>query len=159
MFKKVTFITPIVTYSSLKEDKFLILNTQKHKSGIYRLINEVNNKSYIGSAKDFRVRFWVYFSFNRLIKSNMAINKAILKYGHKNFKLERLKYCDESCLIKEEQNYIDNYKPEYNILNKAYSSLNYKHTLNTKNKFKIRVFTDNAKLKISESAKRRIISE
>ena len=158
MFKKVTFITPIVAYSSFKEDKVLILNTEKHKSGIYRLINKVNNKSYIGSAKDLRVRFWVYFSFNRLIKSNMAIDKAILKYGHKNFKLEILKYCNESCLIKEEQNYID-YKPEYNILNKAYSSLNYKHTLNTKSKFKNLVFTDNARLKISESAKTRIISE
>ena len=59
---------------------------------------------------------------------NSLINKALLKYGYSKFKVEILEYCDRSDLIKREQYYIDLLKPEYNILQKAGSSLGYKHT-------------------------------
>lgn len=48
----------------------------------------------------------------------------MLAYGYNNFRLEILKYCDRSNVIKVEQDYIDRFKPEYNILTKAGSSLN-----------------------------------
>jgi len=45
----------------------------------------------------------------------MLINKALLKYGYSNFKIEILEYCEPSKCIEREQYYIDLLKPEYNI--------------------------------------------
>lgn len=58
----------------------------------------------------------------------MVINKALLKYGYSNFKLEILEYCDPKELTRREQYYMDLLNPEYNVLRKANSSLGYKHT-------------------------------
>jgi len=58
----------------------------------------------------------------------MAINKALLKYGYSQFKLDILEYCDTKDIVKREQYYIDYFNPEYNILKVAYSSLGYKHS-------------------------------
>ena len=49
----------------------------------------------------------------------MRIDRALLKYGYSKFKLEILEYCKISNLIEREQYYLDNLKPEYNILLKA----------------------------------------
>ena len=61
-----------------------------------------------------------------------------MAYGYNNFRLEILDYCDISKVIKVEQDYIDKLKPEYNILTKAGSSLNFKHYKETLDKFKYR---------------------
>ena len=61
-----------------------------------------------------------------------------MAYGYNNFRLEILEYCDRSNVIKVEQDYIDRFKPEYNILAKAGSSLNFKHSKQTLDKFKSR---------------------
>lgn len=61
----------------------------------------------------------------------MIINKALIKYGYSNFKLEILEYCDPKDIIKREQYFMDYLKPEYNVLNLAYSSLGYKHSKET----------------------------
>jgi len=58
----------------------------------------------------------------------MIIYKALLKYGHVNFKLEILEYCEPSKCIERENYYSKLLKPEYNILQKARSSRGYKHT-------------------------------
>ena len=60
----------------------------------------------------------------------------MLAYGYNNFRLEILEYCDRSNVIKVKQDYIDICKPEYNILTKAGSSLNFKHSKQTLDKFK-----------------------
>ena len=121
-------IIPLVIYNNIETEKASILKDNKGKTGIYRLTNLVNYKTYVGSANDLTIRFWVYFSKKRLINSNLAIYKAIIKYGYANFKLEILEYCDISVLLLREQYFIDNLKPEYNILSKAGSNLGYKHT-------------------------------
>jgi len=77
---------------------------------------------------DIVVRLYVYYSVKRLNESNMAIYKAFLKYGHSNFKLEILEYCEKENALFREQHYIDLLKPEYNINPIAGSSLGYKHT-------------------------------
>ncbi len=82
----------------------------------------------------------MYFNYNCLTKDNMLINKALLKYGYSNFKLEILEYCDKYNSIKREQFYINLINPNYNILKKAGSALGYKHT-------------EEAKKKISEAKK------
>ena len=61
------------------------------------------------------------------------------KYGHGNFILEILEYCDKSNLLEREQYYLDKLKPEYNILKYAYSMLGYKHTASSIEKLKLKI--------------------
>ena len=61
----------------------------------------------------------------------MLIQKALLKYGYSNFKLEILEYCNKDEVLSREQYYLDLLKPEYNIYQKAGSPLGYKHTEET----------------------------
>ena len=70
-----------------------------------------------------------YLSIKYLTKKasiyNSKIYNGLLAYGYNNFRLEILEYCDRS-YVKVEQDYIYRLKPEYNILTKAGSSLNFK---------------------------------
>jgi hypothetical protein len=60
-----------------------------------------------------------------------------LEYGYYSFKLEILEYCEPNVLIKREQYYLDNLKPEYNVLKKAGSMLGFRHSESTKKLFRI----------------------
>lgn len=85
-----------------------------------------------------RKRFKHYYSGSCLLrtKTTSAISNALLKYGYSNFTLEILEYCDSSETIKREQYYLDTFKPEYNILPVAGSSLGHKHSEETKAKLR-----------------------
>jgi NUMOD1 domain len=67
--------------------------------------------------------------------------------------LEILEYCDTDNLLKREQYYLDNLKPEYNILKIAGSVLGFKHSESTKKLLRItrlgRLFSETTRLKIS----------
>lgn len=63
-----------------------------------------------------------------MAKSNRPLERALLKHGYYNFSLEILEYCSPDSLLKREQYYLDNLKPEYNIVEKAGSTLGYRHT-------------------------------
>jgi len=67
--------------------------------------------------------------------NSYKISRALIKYGYANFSLTILEYCDKSNLVIREQYYFDELKPQYNILKIAGSSLNSKHTEETKVKF------------------------
>lgn len=61
----------------------------------------------------------------------MIICKALLKDGYSNFSFSILEYCEPNKCLDREQYYIDLFRasaPEYNVLQKAGSSLGYKHT-------------------------------
>ncbi len=92
----------------------------------------------------------------------MLINKALLKYGYSNFKLEIFEYCDKADTLKREQYYLDLIKPNYNILKLAGSALGYKHTEEAIRKIKTvklgRVRSEETKNKISESMKANILN-
>lgn len=60
------FVTPVVCYDNAELHKKSIIKQNWGKAGIYRWINKVNNKSYIGSSVNLTVRFNVYFNKNRL---------------------------------------------------------------------------------------------
>lgn len=62
----------------------------------------------------------------------MVINKALLKYGHENFSLTILAYCDIEAVIEREQSYFDTLNPEYNVLPLAGSSVSYLHSAESK---------------------------
>jgi len=74
------------------------------------------------------VRFYTYYSLASLASSNRPIDRALLKHGFSNFKLEILEYCVISQALVREQYYLDNMKPEYNIVKVAGSTLGYKHS-------------------------------
>jgi group I intron endonuclease len=122
-------------YENVFDMKKDILNENKGKSGIYMLTNKITKKIYIGLSKDLSNRFKNYFSLSYLkSKTNLIINKALIKYKYSNFSLTILEYCDKSDLKTREQFYIDKLNPQYNILKGAISSLNSKHSENTKTK-------------------------
>src|ERR1700679_3557271 len=89
-----------------------------------------------GSGVDLAKRLRSYYNENDLKKNSRPIQDALLKYGHNNFTLEILEYCDKTKLLDREQFYFDILNPEYNILKFAYSLLGFKHSLEDIEKFK-----------------------
>ncbi len=111
-------IIPKVTYNNTDIHKFIIYEENRNKSGVYRWVNKINGKSYVGSSKSLSNRFSLYYSLNSLkkeVKGSIIIRRALLKYGYSNFSLDILEYCESDVLITREQYYIDLLKPEYNI--------------------------------------------
>ena len=53
----------------------------------------------------------------------MYISRALLKHGYSNFSLTILEYCDKEKCIEREDFYLSSLNHEYNILEKAGSSL------------------------------------
>jgi group I intron endonuclease len=103
--------------------------------------NLTNGKKYIGSSVNLSRRFYAYYSEQsfkiQLQKEKSAIYSAILKYGHSNFKLEILEYCELSDVIDREGYYFNLLKPEYNLLPIAGSSLGYKYSEEARKKMSI----------------------
>lgn len=163
---------PIITYSNCELEKSRILADNKNKAVVYRWVNNINNKTYIGSSINLSVRLHKYYSIKHLTKYKTPIHNALLKYGFQNFNLEILEYCEEGINpVIREQYYFELLNPEYNILEKAGSSLGFKHSDETieffKNDRKIseetrnnlslaatgRIFTEEDKIKMSEIRK------
>lgn len=134
-----------------------LLEDNKQKCGIYKWVNKINGKSYVESSVNLSSRLSSYLSINYLTKRasiyNNKIYNALLAYGYNNFRLEILEYCDRSNIIKVEQDYIDRFKPEYNILTKAGSSLNFKHSKETLDKFKSRKLSAEALSNLKKKTK------
>ncbi len=81
------------------------------KSGIYKIINLVNKKIYIGSAVDLEKRFYGHLNSLRKQKHvNKHLQFSFNKYGEECFKFEIIEYCEREKLIEREQYYIDKYK-------------------------------------------------
>lgn len=116
----------------------------KGKGGIYSLVNTVNNKQYIGSAKDFFIRINEHLNYKN--NSNVALQKAFIKYGLDKFKLCIYEYftyeskiISHKSLTELETSYISKFDfgTLYNFSPIAHNNLGYKHT-------------DESKLKISK---------
>lgn len=120
---------PLVLYKNAMMDKNRIFKENKEKSFIYRWKNNLNDKDYLGSTFNAKSRLRTYFDKKSLVLGNMPIYKALLKYGHSNFSFEILEYCKLEDLILREQFYLDHFDFDYNILEKADSSLGFKHSI------------------------------
>ena len=153
-------IKPVVFYNC-NQDKGRILKENQKKAAVYRLVNNINNKTYIGSSVNCTNRFYKYFNLKYLTERRTPIHLALLKYGYKNFTLEILEYCEEGVNpITREQYYFSKLKPEYNILEQAGSSLGYKHTEATLDFFKNeRKVSDDTKKNLSIAATGRVLTE
>ena len=92
--------------------------------GIYQILNTTNGKHYIGSAVNFKARWRSHRHDLAHNKSGSHIlQKAWIKYGEQAFKFQPLITCSQSMLLHYEQQFIDQWKPEYNICKIAGSAL------------------------------------
>ena len=114
-------IIPVVRYANMDLDKFFVLKENINKSGIFRLVNNINGKSYISSSVNLTNKFIIYYSLSSLrkVKGSIIIYRALSKYGYSKFSLDIIEYCEKYNLISREQYYIDLLKPEYNIKYKS----------------------------------------
>jgi group I intron endonuclease len=115
------------------------------KSGIYRIINLVNEKCYIGSAVNLSDRKSQHFSgLKKNRHGNKHLQSSFTKYGEENFIFDIIEFCEKEKLIEKEQFWINSYKAKgeilYNICPIAGNMLGYK-------------FTEEQKKKLSESHK------
>ena len=88
----------------------------KQLSGVYQIVNQINNKCYIGSSIDINRRWTHHKSHLNADKhSNLHLQRAWNKYDEDSFEFEIICFCSKENILKYEQFYIDNLNPEYNI--------------------------------------------
>jgi group I intron endonuclease len=138
---------------------------------IYKLVNIINNKVYVGSAVDLDKRINEHFYKLGMNKhENSYLQRSYNKYGKENFKWEVIEYVkDKNMLIEREQYWIDKLQPYrkdigYNLSPSANSNLGFKHSEETKLQISINTsgiknhhygkpMAEKTKLKLSESQK------
>ena len=121
-------------------------------SGIYQIRNTVDNKRYIGSAVNFKIRWQRHRrDLRRGRHHSILLQRAWDKYSEKKFVFEILENTKNSLkhLIKSEQHHFDIHNPEYNICKTAgqcseetklkigKANTGHKHTAETKEKMSI----------------------
>jgi len=136
-----------------------ILKDNRDRSGVYRWVNNLNGKTYVGSGVNLAKRLGSYYNKNVLNRNPRPIQNALLKYGHINFTLEILEYCPKTKLLEREQFYLDLLVPDYNILKYAYSLLGFKHSEESLEKLKGRIISPEHKEILSSIHKGKLVSE
>lgn len=129
--------------------------------GIYKIINKINGKFYIGSTINVKTRWTAHKSkLNRNKHGNDYLQNSWNKYGEENFIFKLIREVEnKNNLIKIEQFYLDMLKPTdrkigYNVCKIAGNTmLGRKHTQKTIEKFKGRKHTQETKKKMSENMK------
>ena len=98
------------------------------KSGIYQIRNTVNGKIYVGSATSLKKRRWLHMGhLRRGTHHSQPLQRAYAKYGEGSLVFEPLITCSPIMLLHYEQQFIDQWKPEYNVCKIAGSCKGRKH--------------------------------
>jgi len=107
-----------------------ILNDTTKISGIYKIINKVNGKYYVGSSCDILTDSWSgrWFQHKYLLMKNkhhnIKLQRSWNKYGENNFQFLIIEKLPIESLLKVEQIYLDKAKLEmkncYNVSFDAY---------------------------------------
>ena len=72
-------------------------------SGIYCIINTINNKRYIGQSSNLRKRYIVHnYMLRNKCHHNNHLQKAYDKYGNDNFQFIILEICDKNIVSREQ---------------------------------------------------------
>ena len=101
----------------------------KNQSGIYKLT--INNKFYIGSAKNIGIRLSKHLlDLERNLHHSIYLQRAWNKY--QNINIEIIEICDN--IIEREQYYIDILQPHFNLCKNATNCNGIKRSENHKNK-------------------------
>jgi group I intron endonuclease len=78
-------------------------------SGIYKIINKVNGKYYVGSSRNLKRRWESHrYQLDRNIHSNAHLQASWNKHGKENFSFETILRVDPIHLLNTEQSYLDN---------------------------------------------------
>ncbi len=140
--------------------------------GIYKIVNTLNNKVYVGSSCNINNRWNQHKkSLSNNTHHSLKLQRTYNKYGD-IFIYELITECKIEDLLTEEQYYIEllnSYKNGYNSVSIAGSNLGMKHTIETKNKLKEssigntnrigKKHTEESKLKISIKLKGKVLSD
>lgn len=98
---------------------------ENNYTGIYKIINKINNKFYIGScvsSKQRKNRHWNELRQN--IHFNSHLQRSVNKYGLENFEFKIIEVVeDKTNLLIREQYYLDTLKPDYNLAPTAGSQM------------------------------------
>jgi group I intron endonuclease len=139
------------------------------RSGIYRIRNSVNGKSYIGSAQDFRTRWNIHRCLLRAGKHHSPHLQAAWKaYGEQQFAFEIVEIVtDHSCLVAREQFWLDELKTAdrtrgYNARPTAENQLGLRHSEESKRRISIAQMGKtpwNKGIPIREDAKQKMIAK
>jgi group I intron endonuclease len=126
-------------------------------SGIYKILNVVDGKFYIGSSVSILKRWYQHKRMlNKGTHINTHLQNAWSKHGSGSFIFEVLEYVDSNKLIEREQYWITSLeaiKNGYNICINAYSHLGMKRSEETKEKMRGHVVSSEIRAKISASHK------
>ncbi|QAU03926.1 hypothetical protein Henu6_gp121 [Acinetobacter phage Henu6] len=136
--------------------------------GIYKIVNTINNKVYIGSAKNFVERYKRHLKDLQMNKHiNVHLQRAYIKYGEKSFNfviLESLGEYNRSEYFKHENKWMSfydsrNYKNGYNISLAAGGGFKgRRHTKETKEKLSLKLLQNHPTrgIPLSEEHKEKI---
>lgn len=106
--------------------------------GIYRYVNKVNGKSYVGQSTSLRHRHTEHISLLRRGEDGCTmLQRAWNKYGEENFDYEVLCFCEPCELDTMEQKYIeefDSYLNGYNCNKGGSGNSGFNHSDETKKK-------------------------
>lgn len=111
-------------------------------SGIYKILNTVTQKIYIGSAVDIEQRWKAHRGYLKRKKHHSAhLQRAFDLDGEDSFQFSIVELCEEKILLEREQFWMDEtkcYDEEvgYNICKRAGSHLGMKRSEETKNKMR-----------------------
>lgn len=121
--------------------------------GIYQIRNILDGKLYIGSSIELKKRKDKHFYRLKNNKhENQHLQNAVNKHGIENFIFEILEeFKDYNLLLLQEQKYLDELKPEYNICKFAGHTLGYKHSPEMRKKI-----SDIVKSKMTPEVKEKI---
>lgn len=75
-------VASVTIYTNADIEKNLVIKENRGKSGIYRLINKITGKSYVGSSVNLSRRFNKYYNYNHIAdpNRNMNIDRALLNW-------------------------------------------------------------------------------
>lgn len=129
----------------------MILN----ESGIYAIINEINNHIYIGSATNLRSRRNAHFGdLRRQSHRNLHLQRAFNKYGEDSLNFHVVEIIEKNRLIDAEQKWIDFFNPEYNIIKRAdRKEFSDEHRLRLSNAHKGKKHTEESKRRIGAKSR------
>jgi hypothetical protein len=103
-------------------------------SGIYKIINKVNGKYYVGSSNDIKLR-WIRhkYELNKNKHYNLKLQRAWNKYNESNFNFVIVEFVPENKLLMVEQTHLNicknNPSANYNLMyNSTAPMMGRKHT-------------------------------
>ena len=111
----------VIIGSTLMKNDGKVLNDiirKNMKSGVYKILNKINRKYYIGSSNYVRRRLTRHRNdLNNNAHVNIHLQRAWNKYGECNFEFSIIEVCPEDKLLVLEKKYLGNIDPSvvYNL--------------------------------------------